>query len=435
MLPKVPVPRAHGGLRVLALCFLGVVASAGPQGASAAPSKEKKGGRVRPDCAPELGLVKEQESAASWARTARKFCNSSSPYAEKHLVVQEVLGFIAPWHDHGYKAARYFRGKLSSVSPLWFRVLPGRDGIGFQVAGKEFAKQHKAWADDISDGGPRLLPHFSLEGFDKLAHLSALLEAPEKLAAEIENICVDGDFAGIVFDVRMALFPSLRALLPSVLAALSKRIRPARRLILSVPAPRPPGEVRKKEASAVAEYFKPGFQREEASAVAEYVDAVVVGTSDFSRAEPGPIAPLPWVRAALQALLATGSGSDTGGLQPGQLLLEVPLHGRAFPWGEAQESTEGKVILTADLARVLAKQLPPMIWDAEAAEHSANLTESKVFVSLPSLAYVEARLRLAGSLGVGVALRELGAGFDSVFDLLPKRVDQRTSATSSSDEL
>eukprot|EP00931_Biecheleriopsis_adriatica_P065674 TRINITY_DN40168_c0_g1_i1.p1 TRINITY_DN40168_c0_g1~~TRINITY_DN40168_c0_g1_i1.p1 ORF type:complete len:450 (-),score=110.82 TRINITY_DN40168_c0_g1_i1:23-1345(-) len=413
-------PAAASAVRGLLCVLLGLVwtshcVTAAPASASSKASEaspESKQQRVRETCAPELGLVKEEETASSWTRNFRKFCNSSSPFAEKNLGVREVLGFVAPWTDHGHRAARYFRGKLSSVSPLWFRVLPGRaENQLFELAGKELAKEHSAWAQQLSAGsGPNVLPHLSLEGFDKLEGLRAVLESPDVLAEEVSQLCEAMQFSGVVFDVRLALFPSLRKLLPGLAAALSQRLRPAgRRFLLSVPADKPG--------------TKPSFDRAEAAAVSKFVDGVVVSTRDFSKTEPGPSAPLPWVRSCLLRLMATHSSADGEGLRAEQLLLEVPLYGRAFAWGSdaSEAESEGKVILPLELAKAVSKQKPRLVWDAEAAEHSANLTKSKVFASLPSLAFVEARLRLARSLGVGVALRELGSGFDAAFDLLTSR--------------
>jgi len=383
--------------------------------ASASTAKQRRP-RVRVACAPELGLVTESETAKTYAKNAQRFCNTSSGWAENHLKVPEVLGFVAPWSDHGYRAARYFRGKLSQVSPLWFRVLPGKGGgSNFEIAGWEIADEQRRWTkqaggefclEERCGDGPDVLPHFSFEGFDKLPVLRAVLEAPINLAAEIVVTCEKGGFQGAVLDIRLALFPSLRSLVPALAAAVSRALHAGgRRFLLSVPA-RPPSGA------------GPDFDAADASAVAGYVDGVVLGTRDYSRNQPGPAAPLPWVRASALRLLGKGQGGS-GGLRPEQLLLEVPLYGRAFQEGQP----EGKVIDAVETLKVLAKQQPEMSWDAEAAEHSAELTKGKVWLSIPTLAFLKARLQLARSLQVGVALRDLGAGFDASFDLLPMRFD------------
>jgi len=334
---------------------------------------------------------------------ARTFCNTSSPWAEKFLGVREVLGFIAPWNDKGYKIAKYFRDKFTSVSPLWFRILPGRpDTVGFDIAGLELAQKRRAWANDSASVGLGVLPHFSIEGFERLEGLRALLAAPETLASEMVGFCQRGGFAGLVFDIRIVLFPGVKKLMPQLVAAVGQALRAAgKRFVLSVPAPVPGDEGSK----------RPVFDAADSVAVAANVDAVVVGTRDFSKGEAGPAAPLPWVRSSLMRLLA---GAKGGGLRADQLLLEVPLYGRAF-----RKLEEGRVAMGDELVKVVKREKPLFVWDAEAREHSANISRSQVVLSLPTLQFVAERLKLAKSLGVGVALRELGSGVDYLYDLLP----------------
>jgi len=100
-----------------------------------------------------------------------------------------------------------------------------------------------------------------------------------------------------------------------------------------------------------------------------------------------------------------------------QLLLEVQTYGRAF-----QESEdEGKVILAKESVKVFANLKPKVTWDAESAEHFANVSNKRLYIAVPTLKFVEARLLLARKFGVGVAIRELGAEFDAALDLLPHR--------------
>jgi len=371
--------------------------------------------RLRASCAPELGLVTKAETAVAFAKHAQSFCNSSSPWAERTLRVREVLGFVVPWNDYGYRAARYFHGKLTQVSPLWFRVLPGRGALTttFEIAGQNVALAQELWVKKLSSEHCQVLPTFSLEGWESLGELRTLLEDPRGLAGEVAAICEHGRYAGAILDVRLALFPNLKRFLPGFVAALGRALHDTgRRFVLSVPAPIP---------ADVARGHDLDFDARDAAAVAGSVDAVIVNTRDFSRAEAGPAAPLPWVRESVERLLA-GTNTDQAGFRAEQLLLEIPTYGRAFPEERGGGGDSGgRVVLAAETVKALARQRPPLVWDNETAEHSANLTKSRVHLSVPTLAFVVKRLRLARSLGIGVALRELGSGLDYVFDLLPTR--------------
>eukprot|EP00928_Gymnodinium_smaydae_P037856 TRINITY_DN26229_c0_g1_i1.p1 TRINITY_DN26229_c0_g1~~TRINITY_DN26229_c0_g1_i1.p1 ORF type:complete len:492 (-),score=138.85 TRINITY_DN26229_c0_g1_i1:1-1407(-) len=405
---------------------------AGSADAKPEPKAKPKRSRVRATCAPELGLVTEKETAKSYAKHALTLCNSSSPWAEQSFAkLPEVVAFVAPWNDHGYKAARYIRRRLSAVAPLWFRILPSPGGkkrgdadrSAFEIVGGDMARaeEQRRWKAHVTAGANvDLLPHFSIEGFERLEDLRALLEKPEELVAEIAVMCEKEQFGGIIFDLRLALFRSVKPLVPRLVRALGQALRGVqRRLMVSVPAPLP-------NARAAG-----SFDQEDAAAIAGDVDAVILGTRDFSRDAMGPLAPLPWMRASANRLLGKAGGAQGGvvGLRPDQLIIEIPMYGRAFPeqGGAASGGGGGKVILAAEIAKALAKQRPPLVWDDEAREHAANVTEAqgggRIGLSLPTLKFVAERLQLASSLGAGVALRDLGAGFDVAFDLLPFRAD------------
>lgn len=368
--------------------------------------------RVRDKCAPELGLVRENEKAATYARSPRVFCNTSSPWAEQHVgQLPRVFGLVLPWHDQGYRSTNYFRKKLSAVSPLWYRALPDRNG-SYELVGQEFANRQRRWSEQTSAPacqagrgcvpGPAVVPTVSLEGFESIADIRSVLESPAKFALEVALVCETYGHAGIVLDVRLALFSRLKPLLPAFVAKVAQALHSdGRQLLLSVPGMPPTGK-------------GPDFDRQDAAAVSAVVDGVIVGTRDFSKAEPGPSAPLPWVQACLTRLLAT---EGEPGLRPEQLLLEVQTYGRAFQEG----SDEGKVILGKESVKVIANLKPKVTWDAESAEHFANVSSKRLYIAVPTLKFVEARLLLARKLGVGVAIRELGAEFDAALDLLPHR--------------
>lgn len=370
----------------------------------ASPRPRARRSRIRKQCAPELGFIKEEsESAVDYARHSRTLCNTSSPWAEENANVPEVLGFVAPWIDHSYRAAKYFRKKFSSISPLWFRILPSRDESSvYEIAGLEIADEQKHWQRRVTKGEVDLLPHFSMEGFQNMSTLKALLESPRELAAEIAVFCAQRNFHGIVFDLRAALFRSFKPFIPRLTKSLGLALRGGgRRLFLSVPAAR-----------------GPDFNAQDAASVAEYVDGIIVGTRDYSKQEFGPSAPIQFVEDSLTRLLSS-DGVATG-IKPQQLVMEIPLYGRLFPEGKEDG---GKVIMTLEIAKLLAKQRPKLVWDRETREHSTNIKSKgqKMGLSFPTLAFIAERLKLAQRLGVGVAFRDLGAGLDYAFDLLPLR--------------
>ena len=158
----------------------------------------------------------------------------------------------------------------------------------------------------------------------------------------------------------------------------------------------------------------PSFSPRQFEQLAEPLGGFVLSTANFShiRGQPGPNAPLAWMRDALAALSPKDSNRH-------KLLATLPLLGWDFtlPDGEPSASIDGEQYLG-----LLRRHRPPRLdWHAEAAEHVFTYLDegsSRHSVYYPSLKSLSERLGMLRGLGVGVALYELGTGLDFFWDLL-----------------
>ena len=187
----------------------------------------------------------------------------------------------------------------------------------------------------------------------------------------------------------------------------------------------------------------------------------VLSTTNFSavRGQPGPTAPLGWMRDALAALSPTDANRH-------KLMATLPMFGKHLsphltsphltspnlhvtlyissrhphhtschphltsspPLGwdfklnahEGDESASTPIDGEAYLSLLRTHRPPRLDWHAEAAEHVFTYVRDdwRHSVYYPSLKSLAERLGMMRGLGVGVALYELGTGLDFFWDLL-----------------
>jgi len=151
------------------------------------------------------------------------------------------------------------------------------------------------------------------------------------------------------------------------------------------------------------------FDAEDFGAYVDIVDRFSLMTYDFSNFEsPGPIAPLSWVSQTAQALAA---GDDAH-----KLMLGINFYGFDFI---PQEKT-GNALVGESYLQLLKKHNPKIVWESTYAENYFTYTEKgrTHVVFYPTLKSVYDRIELARSMGLSIAIWEIGQGLDYFYDLL-----------------
>ena len=294
------------------------------------------------------------------------------------------------------------------------------DALGQLVPHEKGTVGRARWIEGLREGlacpgcppPAKMVPLVSLRGLD-IATFFAADEGQEeragKLLFALLQQYVTLGFDGLLLDAhqhlarldratRVAVAPKLHIfvqLLASQLSQQENRNGVPGALLLLVP-PHP-------------ELFSPT----QFSQLAEPLGGFVLSTANFSavRGQPGPNAPLAWMRDALAALEPTDTNRH-------KLMATLPLLGWDFtlPDGERSASVDGEQYLN-----LLREHRPSRLdWHAEAAEHVFTYVEDEKRHSVyyPSLKSLAERLGMMRGLGVGVALYELGTGLDYFWDLL-----------------
>uniref|UniRef100_A0A914WEL0 Chitinase domain-containing protein 1 n=1 Tax=Plectus sambesii TaxID=2011161 RepID=A0A914WEL0_9BILA len=147
------------------------------------------------------------------------------------------------------------------------------------------------------------------------------------------------------------------------------------------------------------------FTEQHFAALVRFVDYINVMTYDFPDRKIGPVAPLDWVRKCVEWLLSGNPDAAP------KLLMGLNFYGheRRTKIGSAQPVTGN------DFVALLKSKTPEIFWHRTAAEHYVQSDDHICYY--PSLASVEARLKLAKELNVGVGIWEIGQGLDYFYNL------------------
>lgn len=298
------------------------------------------------------------------------------------------------------------------MSPVWYDLKSDRNKLVLEGEHNFDAK----WVSELQSNGSLVVPRIVLEAFPAVVLLEK--KQMEKAIGLIVSECRDKGYDGIVLESwsRWAIYgvlddPELRYMALQFVKQLGEALHSVRsksggrhlELIYVIPAPR------------MLELSHQDFGPEDLLQLADCVDGFSLMTYDFSGPQnPGPSAPLEWVRHSLTTLLAAKGSSHSNSQK---IFLGINFYGNDFV---LSGGTGGGAITGRDFVHLLRKYKPSLLWDEKNLEHffiySDEVVKHAVFY--PTLMSLSVRLDEAQNWGTGLSVWEIGQGLDYFFDVL-----------------
>ena len=206
------------------------------------------------------------------------------------------------------------------LSPFWY-VATGAVEIGTDPNATD--EDIDRFLDIAREADAPLVPSIvDATAAGEMAAILADADQRERHVDAVADFAADGDFAGIDLDYEQFAFAdgrdtwgTTRPNWVAFVTALAGRLHDdGRTLTVSVP---PVYDGDRDDGS--------GFWVYDHAAMAEVVDRIRIMAYDYSTSEPGPVAPLDYVRRAIDGAL------DATGGDPTKLVLGVPLYGYNWP--------------------------------------------------------------------------------------------------------
>ncbi|PIN13887.1 putative member of glycosyl hydrolase family 18 [Handroanthus impetiginosus] len=327
-----------------------------------------------------------------------------------------VLAYITPWNSQGYDMAKKFSNKFTHLSPVWYELKSERTKLVLE--GRHNAD--RGWITEISrTGNSQILPRVVLEAnpVDLLKKKKQRNKAVNLIIAE----CKEMEYDGIVLeswsrwaaygvlhdpDMRNTALQFIRQLGQAMHSlSLEQNRSQSLQLVYVIGPPR---------SEKLEEY---DFGPEDLRSLSDDVDGFSLMTYDFSGPQnPGPNAPLKWIRSTFQLLLGANNG-DHHKLAK-KIFIGINFYGNDFV---ASGGLGGGPIIGREYLSLLEKHKPQLHWERNSAEHFFLYIDDqniKHVVFYPSLMSIAARLQEALFWKAGISIWEIGQGLEYFFDIL-----------------
>ncbi|ESO82099.1 hypothetical protein LOTGIDRAFT_135362 [Lottia gigantea] len=344
----------------------------------------------------ERGLVKEKIKWKDITKEHASYCVASKDIKQ---FSGNVLGYVTPWNNHGYDTAKIFGGKFEFISPVWLQI-HRKPGGQFTMGGAHDID--KGWMKDVKkDRHTKILPRILFEKWTSNDYRALFTDEDvvEDCISFILNFLKKNKFDGMVLEIWSSLGGTNRNELIHFINHVADFFHDAKKtFILVLPPPIYAGN-------------NPGLiSKANFDDFSDKIDGFSLMTYDYSSViNPGPNAPIDWVRKCVEILVP-----DDSGLRK-KVLLGLNFYGYRY-----SNMGEVEAIVGSTYMETLKLKKPKLVWHEDHKEHSMIVKKDigNDNVWFPSLKSIQERLDLARELNTGISIWEIGQGLDYFFDLL-----------------
>ncbi|CAF1940598.1 unnamed protein product [Rotaria magnacalcarata] len=368
----------------------------------------------------QRNLVQENIDSKSILENYQSYCTTC---LETREFTNPTLIYITPWNSHGYDIAKIFTKKFDYISPVWLSIK--RNGFEkYTVEGTHDID--KKWIGELKEKNPKvqIVPRIIFEKWsaDDIHALFQSENEKQELASTFATFLKENTdlFDGYVLELLVQFRGASKPTLSHIINDIAERVHQIenngkkKQIILAVP---PYDEL---------------FNTNDFEMLYEHLDGFSVMSYDFPNREPGPVAPLEWIKMTMEKFPVPEGETHI------KVFLGLNFYG--YRYDQAELSTKAdqqqygmKPIVGRDYIDFLRKSYPKafIVYDPRTDEHATvvhgqstkqqqqqqhRLPQTIIFY--PSLKSIYKRLELANKLNVGVAIWDGGQGLDYFYDLL-----------------
>uniref|UniRef100_A0A0N5AWG3 Chitinase domain-containing protein 1 n=1 Tax=Syphacia muris TaxID=451379 RepID=A0A0N5AWG3_9BILA len=321
---------------------------------------------------------------------------SETIFSEPRNFPNPSAAYVTPWNGKGYDIAKFAAKKFTHISPVWFQVVPSFDEKSCLVEGTHDIDQ--GWIADVRSNNSdiRIIPRFIFEKWTASDYLDFLHSEQwqDKCINRIVNLIQRNKMQGAVVEVWTQFAAVLETghreeALEFVIAMGKSFHNHQLQLIVTIPA----------ELEAT---LKPiGITNpSELAKIVKSVDYVHVMTYDFRGDTLRGVSPLFWIRKNIEYLI---DGSDE---VASKLLLGINFYGYQV------RNRKFSPVMSSSFRELLEAKDAVVYWDNYSEELFAHSNIRNEMMYYPTLDSISKRLEAAKELGVGIAIWEIGQGFE-----------------------
>ncbi|KAL3337746.1 hypothetical protein AABB24_030067 [Solanum stoloniferum] len=349
----------------------------------------------------QRGLVKVD---STYREVIDENSNVSENISRRHFG-NPVLAYITPWNSKGYGLAKKFSSKITHLSPVWYELK--NEGSKLVLHGRHNAD--RGWISDIRmKGNALILPRVVLEA------IPLDLLKKKKLREEAINLiimeCKEMEYDGIVLeswsrwvaygilhnsDMRNLALQFIKQLGEAMHSVHLERNGKTNLLLVYVIGPPHTDKLQEHD-----------FGPKDLQALYDAVDGFSLMTYDHSSPyNPGPNAPLNWIRSTLHLLVGACSKSRRLGEK---IFVGINFYGNDFVMSGG---LGGGPIIAHEYLSLLEQHKPVFQWEENSAEHFFLYSDNQHVqhaVFYPTLMSLAMRLEEARSWGAGISIWEIG---------------------------